>query len=129
VAYDVLQDSNPDLVTKAEGILAMLAQFTTLEDQHPFVECATFPDKIKAKGWHTQAHWHFIDTPFFDNFEKDDWYPNEFNITWVIPELKYALKYAKPDNIEPTTKSGSVSRGLGDSFNLRLLIHYVGDVH
>lgn len=38
-----------------------------------------------------------------------------------------ALKYAKPET--GTLPSGKVSYALGDSFNLRLLIHYVGDIH
>jgi len=37
-----------------------------MEKNHPFVECATFPDAIKSKGWADTGDWHFVDTPFFD---------------------------------------------------------------
>lgn len=50
-----------------------------------------------------------------------------YNITWILDEMIYSLKYAKPDS-GPLTYP-TVSYDLGDSFNLRLLIHYVGDVH
>lgn len=44
--------------------------------------------------------------------------------------MKYALKYAKPASSD-TVNYGkkSVSYALGDSIDLRLLIHYVGDIH
>jgi hypothetical protein len=38
-------------VEEAEKTLKELGKFTTLEDKHPFVECATFGDEIKGKGW------------------------------------------------------------------------------
>jgi len=31
--------------------LGHLKDFTGLEKDHPFVECATFGDEIKSKGW------------------------------------------------------------------------------
>jgi hypothetical protein len=42
-------------------------------------------------------------------------------------ELIGALKNAK-ENVAPSN-AGEVSWNLGDSFNLRLFIHYVGDIH
>jgi len=38
-----------------------------------------------------------------------------------------ALKGAKAS--DPVSNAGAVSWDLGDSFNLRLLIHYIGDIH
>ena len=29
------------------------------EDNHPFVEAATWPDKIKEQGWNLMFNWHF----------------------------------------------------------------------
>ena len=124
VAFDELTESHPAAITKATAILDEFAQYTKLEDKHRFVESATFPDVIKRKGWGDQAHWHFVDTPFLDGIE-ESLAPNVFNVTWEIEELKYALKYANPDS----TSFTDVSYAFGDSFNLRLLIHYVGDVH
>jgi len=37
------------------------------------------------------------------------------------------LKNSKAN--EPVSNAGAVSWELGDSFNLRLFIHYVGDIH
>jgi len=51
VAYDKLMKDNSALIDRANGILSHLAQFTTLEQNYPFVECATFADDIKSKGW------------------------------------------------------------------------------
>lgn len=57
---------DPTLITRANTILSHLASFTTAEAKYPFVECATFPDIIKSKGWDDQADWHFVDNPYFD---------------------------------------------------------------
>lgn len=38
------------------------------------------------------------------------------------------LKNNEPEELMGTQR-GQISRHLGDSFNLRLLIHYVGDIH
>lgn len=120
-----MSENFPDVLTKANAVLAELAAYTKLEDQYAFVECATFADVIKHKGWGDQAHWHFVDTPFLDGVDYDI-NPNEYNVTWEISELTYALKYAKPEAADSFT---DVSYALGDSMNLRLLIHYIGDVH
>lgn len=37
---------------------------TTDEQYHPFTECATFADDIKATGYSFQSNWHFIDQPY-----------------------------------------------------------------
>jgi S1/P1 Nuclease len=29
------------------------------EDQHPFTECATWPDKVKSQNWKGSGNWHF----------------------------------------------------------------------
>ncbi len=88
IAHDVLAKSNPEVLAKAEGILGSdLNKYTNLEDQHRFVECATFADAIKQSGWGTTSHWHFVDTPLFDNFTKPDWYPNAYNVTWALVSI------------------------------------------
>jgi hypothetical protein len=128
IAYDKLGKDNAALQTRANTVLSYLSSFTTLEDKHAFVECATFADDIKSKGWDDQSDWHFVDNPFFDDgFKKSDWYPDNHNITWELGELISALKNAKAP--EPVPNTGAVSWNLGDSFNLRLLVHYIGDVH
>jgi len=46
----------------------------------------------------------------------------------MISALKNA-KVTPPTEIHPYLAAGTVDWELGDSFNLRLLIHYVGDIH
>ena len=64
---------------------------TPHEGSYPFVECATFADEIKAKGGRFQSGWHFVDTPYLNEGDKIDNYPNfkfdEFSIEKVIPAL------------------------------------------
>ena len=48
IAYDEL---SKDLIERANKMLSHLKDYTTLESKHPFVECATFGDEIKNKGW------------------------------------------------------------------------------
>jgi hypothetical protein len=50
-------------------------------------------------------------------------YPENFNVTWSIDYMTNTLKQNK------TNPDQGVSWNLGDSFNLRLLMHYVGDIH
>lgn len=58
---------SPTLIDRANTILSHLASFTTAETpKRGFVECATFADLIKSKGWDDQSDWHFVDNPFFD---------------------------------------------------------------
>lgn len=40
-----------------------------------------------------------------------------------------AVKNAKIESPTEAATAGTVSYALGDSFNLRLFIHYVGDIH
>eukprot|EP00117_Sycon_ciliatum_P009309 scpid98030/ scgid11653/ Endonuclease 4; Deoxyribonuclease ENDO4; Single-stranded-nucleate endonuclease ENDO4 len=128
IAYDILEEQHPDLLTKANGILANLASFTQLETaDHAFVECATFPDKIKHRGFGAQAHWHFVDTPFFDDGFEKDVAPNKWNVTWAISQMKWDLKFALPQG--HPTKTPNVDDTFTTSMDLRFLIHYIGDVH
>jgi hypothetical protein len=128
IAYDLLEENHPELLTKANGILANLGNFTTLETpEHAFVECATFPDKIKHRGFGAQAHWHFVDTPLMaDDFSKDI-NPNPWNVTWAIGQMKWDLKFATPEG--HATVGANVADTFTTSMDLRFLIHYIGDVH
>jgi len=125
VAYDKIMAVNPALMDKANTILAGISQFTTLESKYPFVECATFADEIKNEGFDDQSHWHFVDNPFYDQGFTANIAPNEYNVTWAIGEMINALKGVKSSAL----KSGAVNPIFGESFDLRLLIHYIGDIH
>ena len=93
------------------------------EKDHMFVECATFADDIKDKGLNDQSPWHFIDQPFFDEGYNTTVYPEQFNVTWSIDYMHKNLKAEKKN------EDTGVTWALGDAFNMRLLIHYVGDMH
>lgn len=75
------------------------------------------------------TNWHFTDQPFFDEgFTKD--VPFEyFNVEWAIQDMHdsivdpIGIVYGPPQDIEP------VDPMLSRSFNMRLLIHYFGDIH
>jgi hypothetical protein len=70
-------------------MLKGLALYTTYEKDHHFVEAATWADEIKNQGLDTQSHWHFVDNPYFDNgFEKKDWAPEPYNVTWAIVSIR-----------------------------------------
>lgn len=60
-----------EMIDTANSILQFLAPYTSLEKDYPFVECATFADEIKNKGWNDQSNLHFVDTPFFDGYTRD----------------------------------------------------------
>ena len=50
-----------------------------------------------------------------------------YNSTWILEDLKSNLKYAKEE--DGPVEEGRVSYSLGDSLNMRLVIHYAGDIH
>jgi hypothetical protein len=61
VAYDYLQEHNPEVITKAEAYLEPLKYMNQHEANHTFVECATFADDIKDKGFNHISPWHYVD--------------------------------------------------------------------
>ena len=95
------------------------------EANHPFIECATFPDDIKTKGFKGDTSaWHFDDLAFFDHFNTTI-APQNFNVTWAIGYMKDQLMMPHT----PDENTVGVERDFGDSFNMRMLIHFCGDIH
>jgi hypothetical protein len=102
------------------------------------VECATFADEIKAKGGRFQAGWHFVDSPYLDQRDELENYPGfkfeEESIEKVIPALIDWLSETEDyqQNFVYVTMMKQLPH-LSDeerlSYALRLLIHYVGDIH
>jgi hypothetical protein len=142
IAYDILQTSSPATIQDVETILAVLKKsdpsWTSKEVNHPFVECVTFADDIKAKGASWQADWHFVDTPFLDEGGKISDYnftPDAHNATEAIKGLVswFNLDSGYTNNYEyqQVTSHGTSGHTINDSLStaLRLLMHYVGDVH
>lgn len=107
------------------------------EGTYPFVECATFADQIKGQGMAWQSNWHFKDTPYLDeggsvndypNFKPD---PNTVDLAiadimnWLMNKGDYTNSF-----VYQTIMSNNVgTEDEAKSFALRLLIHYVGDLH
>lgn len=124
VAYDYLQEVAPEVLPKAEALLKPLQSWNIHEGEHSFVECATFADDIKDIGFAGISPYHYIDQPFFDHYNTTV-LPEDFNVTWAITNMKKELmkKHHADEETEGTKRS------FGDAFNLRLLIHYAGDMH
>lgn len=102
------------------------------------VECVTFADDIKYKGGGYQSGWHFIDTPFLDeggDISDYDFTFDTHNVTEAITNL--AAWVNKDDGYESTYEYEQIqSHGMkthteadGLSTAMRLLLHYVGDIH
>jgi S1/P1 Nuclease len=122
VAQKELETHHPDVWTKVSAVHKKLE--TQYEQDHAFVESATFPDKFKYKGFKelgmmspvsTFGMWHYVDTPYFNGV--DEWPVNQSDynvvnaINRLIPELK--------------------ANGESDlaAYQMRCLIHYIGDIH
>lgn len=58
------------------------------------MECATFADEIKHRGWNDQADLHFVDTPFFDDGFIAKVESEDYNITWAI--VSNMMKFLNP---------------------------------
>jgi hypothetical protein len=99
-------------------------------------ECATFADDIKGQGYSFQAGWHFIDTPYLA--EGGDLSDFEFTMDAedVVDCLENLTEWLSGSNdtylqssYYKTIKSYFPNESDARSFALRLVIHYVGDLH
>jgi hypothetical protein len=100
------------------------------------VECATFADQLKEIGQKWQNNWHFIDTPYLDQGGNLNDYPqfkyDPDNIVkaigyindWLLESGNYKSNFVYK-NITSRVNGTDEQK----SFALRLLIHYVGDLH
>lgn len=145
IAYDKLQFSKDGqaALAKANDLLKVYSSshpdMTNLEGAYPFVECATFADEIKAKGGTWQSGWHFVDQPYLDEGGSINDYPgfkfDKDSIDLAIPDIIQWLSNdgtAYKDSFVYTTMKNSLSSLSEDerkSYALRLLIHYIGDIH
>eukprot|EP00178_Gracilaria_changii_P007355 TRINITY_DN23468_c0_g1_i4.p1 TRINITY_DN23468_c0_g1~~TRINITY_DN23468_c0_g1_i4.p1 ORF type:complete len:304 (-),score=42.16 TRINITY_DN23468_c0_g1_i4:8-829(-) len=120
---DELKQRNPEVLERAQTLLTAL--HNKYEDQRPFVEAATFPDKWKRWGYKkyleaspvtVQGPWHYVDQPYFNGIPKEEIDIDETNVVNAISQLKTLLADPAADD--------DVA-----SYQLRCLIHYVGDIH
>jgi len=126
-------------LTKALNELAVLkkshSSITVHENSHPFTECATWADDYKGT-YSFQAGWHFIDQPYLDkggDLSDYSFTPDAYHIVDALTNLTNWLK-----NSGTAYKSSYYYKEIMQSFPneadarsvaLRLIIHYVGDIH
>lgn len=124
IAQEYLVATNPDALKWANDLLAPYTQLCG-EDLYPFVEAATWSDKVKDQGWHLLDSHHFISNAWFDQGATPYVFENNTsaNIVFAIEENMATLKSVKEDPY------GSSKSLLGKSLCLRTLIHYLGDIH
>ena len=116
-----LKQSNPSL--------------TTDEDDHPFTECANFADNIKGMGYSFQTHWHYVDQPYLSDGGSLEDYPLFVELPVnVVDALTDLTAFLKGEDMSSSTYITQIAAKFPDvadqkSFVLRLIIHYVGDIH
>jgi len=145
IAQNELKDQYPNSLNQANEVLRALYDYNrTLTDHeldHSFVECSTFADDIKYHGGAWQSDFHFFDEPFFDEGTTADDYPgvksSKHNLTYGIIAIAEWLSHGAHGNdyldsymydyIQNRLYPGRPD--LAESYALRLLIHYLGDIH
>lgn len=127
-------------LTEALDVLSYLkvseASLTTDEDSHPFTECATFADNIKGQGFSYQSDWHFIDQPYLSDGDTIEDYPDyKMSDTDIVAALTDLTAFLKGETVsDDSAYLTQIKESFSDvndqkSFALRLVIHYVGDIH
>ena len=132
VAEEILKAEAPEVLAKATELLSLFKEWAGEEDQ-PFVECATWQDKIKGdqnkmmEDWHFLSQFHSVDgTPVDHLLPHGPLRPN--NVTQQITGDIKSLRWdASKDPSSPYY--GHQDARYMKSFALRSLIHFVGDVH
>ena len=139
MAYDILLKEAPSALKKAETLLEVMSgePTTDSEKDHIFVEAAPFADMVKYKGGGWQSNWHFVDIPYFDEGGNLNDYPEfkleDKNISSAIPGIVDWIRGTGDykDSFVYITIMNYVKNDeqRGKSYALRLLIHYLGDIH
>ena len=125
IAQQWLLENNYDALKWANDILIPF-KLLCGENLYPFVESATWLDKIKDQGWHTLDNHHFTPAYWYDEGAKPtkEFDPATYsNATFAIND---AIKTLSAKNEDPYGSSKNI---LGKSFAMRELTHLVGDIH
>ena len=138
-AQTILEQENPAALAAALEQLSALtsthASLTKGESSHPFTECATFADDVKST-YSFQSGWHFIDQPYLDqggNLSDFTFKQPAYDVVGALENLTNWISdngtaYKSSYYYSQVTKNFP-SDSDGRSFALRLIIHYVGDLH
>jgi hypothetical protein len=110
--------------------------FCKIQDEHPFVEGSVFADEYKYGPANWQGDMHFTNKPYFPEGESDAFHVkyDEYNITESTTALIQWLSEADDGEDYKTARVytyllGKYDEKVAESYALRLLIHYVGDIH
>ncbi len=108
---------------------------TTREVNHPFTESATFADDIKST-YSFQSGWHFIDQPYLEQGGSLDDFSFKYDTYDILGALTNLTQWLEGsgDDYLASYYYAQVTKNFPDnadgrSFALRMIIHYVGDVH
>lgn len=141
IAQNLLEQYAPDSLEAANELLDILKasdpELTYHEDQHSFVECSTFADDIKYHGGAWQSDYHFMQNYWVTEGSPEDYdLPHKTrNLTIGLHNLVEWLSQKQGDDyldsyiydyIQNRLYPGDT--GNAQSYALRLLIHYVGDI-
>jgi len=139
-AEQILSKESPEVFTKALADLHELAQshpdMIVNEKDHAFTECATFADDIKATFGRFQKNWHFINIPYLDEpgttIDDFDFKEPSVDVVKALTDFTEFLK--NENNTETSPYISRIAEEFPDlkdrrSFVLRMVIHYVGDIH
>ena len=124
IAQTYLQEHNPDALDWANRILAPYTDVCG-ENFYPFVESASWADKIESQGWNIFDSYHFIKNPWY----ADGGVPKNFDMESsanIYFAIALNVKTLLSTKIDPYGSSKSI---LGQSLTLRTLIHFLGDIH
>jgi hypothetical protein len=135
-AQDLLQSQDNDAYQAVLAELAPLKEnypsITGDEGDHPMTECATFADDIKGQGYSFQSAWHFKDSPYFPDGTMPYDQPEE-DIVGALKCFTDWLSYNGNEYLDnfyyKTVKNYFPDEEDARSFALRMIIHYVGDIH
>ena len=137
VAERELREHHPAVWAQVETLMAKVT--TPKEKDHAFVESATFADLYNKKMYgdkgkvdpyldlfnnnaelvNTDSHWHFADLPYYDGITEEEAGDNK-----ELPELNAIEGIRRlQDNLK------GIQFTEDESYRLRCLIHYVGDIH
>ena len=139
-AEAILAERFPTALNAALDELEQLAashpEMIKNEDEHAFTECATFADDIKLTFGAFQNDWHFIDQPVLDEpgttLDEFDFQPEAVNVVDALTDFRAFLKgETGPKQSKYIRKIAEYFPHAADqrSFVLRMIIHYVGDIH
>jgi hypothetical protein len=138
-AQAFLEAENPEVLAAALTELYTLKvshpSLITREVNHPFTESATFADDIKST-YSFQAGWHFIDQPYLDKGGELSDYTFKYDTYDILGALTNLTQWLQGSGEDYLTSYyyAQVTKNFpnnadGRSFALRMLIHYVGDIH